>query len=116
VKIAWRESDYPCQNCGREFPGSKLDRRLWCQECRRVVVRRATWVGQTVGVVAALSLGAYVFSVVGSSPRFMMAYLIMIAAAYFFLYKLTQRVAFEIIRGRGVPPPVTEDEEDSANG
>ena len=29
----------------------------------------------------------------------------MVIAAYFFVYKLTQRVAFELIRARGVPPP-----------
>ena len=37
-----------------------------------------------------------------------MAYVLMIAAAYFFLFKLTQRVAFEAIRNRGVPPPKTD--------
>jgi hypothetical protein len=79
---------------------------MWCPDCRRVVIRRATWFGQGVGLLAALSLALWIFSLVGPSPRFLMAYLIMVVAAYFFLYKLTQRVAFEIIRSRGVPPPV----------
>jgi hypothetical protein len=112
VRISLRESDLPCANCGREFPGTQLDRGMWCADCRKVVVRRATWVGQTVALVAALSLMAYVFSVVGSSPRFMMAYIVMIVAAYFFLFKLTQRVAFEIIRSRGVPPPIRPEKEE----
>lgn len=59
-----------------------------------------------VGFIAALGLAFWIFSVVGASPRFTMAYVIMIVAAYFFLYKMTQRVAFEVIRSRGVPPPV----------
>lgn len=41
----------------------------------------------------------------------MMIYFVMIAAAYFFVFKLAQRVAFEVIRGRGVPPPMDQDEE-----
>jgi DNA-directed RNA polymerase subunit RPC12/RpoP len=113
VKIAWRESAYPCRNCGREFPGARLDRRMWCPDCRKEVIRRATRIGQAVGIVSALALMAWIFSLVGPSPRFMMVYLIMIVAAYFFLFKLTQRVAFEIIRGRGVPPPNEADDADS---
>jgi DNA-directed RNA polymerase subunit RPC12/RpoP len=105
VKISWRESEYPCRNCGREFPGAQLDRRMWCGDCRRVVIRRATYAGQAVGLLTAIVLAIWIFSLVGSSPRFLMAYLVMVVAAYFFLYKLTQRVAFEIIRSRGVPPP-----------
>ncbi len=105
MRVAFRETDYPCANCGREFPGSKLDRKMWCPDCRSIVVRRATLTARVVALVSATGLLIYVFSIVGTSPRFMMAYLVMIAAAYFFLYKLTQRVSFEIIRSRGVPPP-----------
>jgi DNA-directed RNA polymerase subunit RPC12/RpoP len=111
VRVSWRENEYPCRNCGREFPATKLDRRLWCPDCRREVIRRATLAGRAAGMIAALGLAYYVFSLVGTSPRFMMAYLIMILAAYFFLYKLTQRVAFEIIRSRGVPPPIRKEED-----
>lgn len=111
MKIAWRESTYPCRNCGREFPGTQLDRRMWCPDCRREVIRRATWVARVLGLLAALGLGAWIVSLVGTSPRFLMAYLIMIVAAYFFIYKLSQRVAFEIIRGRGVPPPVPREDD-----
>jgi DNA-directed RNA polymerase subunit RPC12/RpoP len=112
VKISWRESDFPCQNCGREFPGTQLDRGMWCPDCRKVVIRRATWVARFVSAIAAIGLATYVFSIVGSSPRFMMLYLVMIAAAWFFLFKLTQRVAFEIIRSRGVPPPIRAEDDD----
>jgi DNA-directed RNA polymerase subunit RPC12/RpoP len=110
VKIAWRENDYACRNCGRQFPATQLDRRMWCTECRREVIRRATWVARLVGLVAAAALAFWIFTLVGTSPRFLMVYLVMIAAAYFFLFKLTQRVAFEVIRGRGVPPPERDDD------
>jgi len=110
VKLAWRESEYPCRNCGREFPGTRLDRRMWCPDCRAVVIRRATWVGQAVGLLTALVLGIWIYTMVGSSPRFLVAYVVMVVAAYFFLFKLTQRVAFELIRARGVPPPEVPDD------
>jgi DNA-directed RNA polymerase subunit RPC12/RpoP len=105
VKIGWRESEYPCRNCGRDFPGTRLDRRMWCPDCRKEVIRRATTIARLAGLVAALGLAAWIFTMLGPSPRFLVVYLVMIVAAYFFLYKMTQRVAFEIIRGRGVPPP-----------
>lgn len=82
---------------------------MWCPDCRREVIRRATVFGRIAGALAAIGLALYVFSLVGTSSRFMMAYFVMIAAAYFFVYKLTQRVAFEIIRSRGVPPPTTSE-------
>jgi len=76
---------------------------MWCPECRAVVIRRATRVARIGAVGIAVLLMLYIFSNVGTSPRFMMIYLIMIAAAYFFLYRMIQRVAFEVIRSRGVP-------------
>jgi hypothetical protein len=91
------------------FPGNKLDRSMWCPDCRQVVIRRATLVGQGVGLLTALLLALWIFSMVGTAPRFLMAYVVMVVAAYFFLFKLTQRVAFELIRARGVPPPEVEE-------
>jgi DNA-directed RNA polymerase subunit RPC12/RpoP len=111
VKISWRESEFECSNCGRPFPGSKLDRRLWCPDCRAVVIRRATLAARIIAMGVSLLLAVWIVSVVGPAPRFLVMYVIMVVAAYFFLYKLTQRVAFEIIRGRGVPPPTRNDDE-----
>jgi hypothetical protein len=105
VKVSLREGAHPCRNCGREFPDDRLDERMWCNDCRRVVIRRATWIGQGVGIVGALLLGAWVFTAIGSAPRFLMIWLVLIAATYFFLFKFAQRVSFEFIRARGVPPP-----------
>ncbi len=111
MRVSFRDSDFACANCGRGFPAKQLDRRNWCPDCRREVIRRATLAARVIAFVAALALGLWIFTMVGPAPRFLMAYVVMIVAAYFFLYKMTQRVAFEVIRGRGVPPPVeTRDE------
>jgi hypothetical protein len=96
-----------CRNCGR--PSTRLDRQRWCDRCRREVVRRATVVARIAGVTGALLLMAWIVLFVGPTPRFLMGWLVLIAAVYFFLYKLTQRVAFEVVRGRGVPPPEEPD-------
>jgi hypothetical protein len=99
------DAEIACRNCGRTYPSDRLDRLRWCDLCRAVVVRRATIVGRLTGLVAAIGLMAWIIVVIGPSPRFIIAWGILLAAIYFFVYKLTQRVAFEIIRGRGVRPP-----------
>lgn len=109
MRVSLGETRYPCRNCGREYPASQLDRRLWCPQCRAEVVRRSSIVARLVALGAALALAAWIFYLVGSSPRFLIVYVVMVVAAYLFIYKLTQRVAFEIIRARGVPPPPPED-------
>jgi uncharacterized membrane protein YfcA len=111
VKTPGPEEIKACPNCGREFPVSLLDKRLWCPDCRQAVIRRATIVGRLAGIVIAAALGIWIFSMVGIRPRFMMFYLLLVAAVYFFVYKVTQRVAFEFIRERGVPPPIAKSDE-----
>jgi hypothetical protein len=108
VSVSLRDEEFECANCRRLFPAAELDQSRWCPDCRAIVVRRATIVGRLSGIIFATALGIWIFSVVGAGSRFLMAYVIMIAAAYFFLFKLTQRVAFEVIRSRGVPPPKTD--------
>ncbi|MQA90624.1 MAG: hypothetical protein GEU90_10375 [Gemmatimonas sp.] len=110
MKISWRESEFECSNCGRPYPGSRLDRRLWCPECRGEVIRRATRVGRVVGLATVIILSLWIYTMVGPTPRFLVVYVVMIVAAYFFLFKLTRRVAFEVIRGRGVPPPLPRED------
>lgn len=100
-------SDRPatCRNCGRERPADRLDRLRWCDRCRREVIRRATTVARITAVLGTLLLMVWVLTAIGPTPRFLIGWLVLIAAVYFFLYKLTQRVAFEVIRARGVSPP-----------
>jgi hypothetical protein len=94
-----------CRNCGRTYGADQLDRARWCERCREVVIRRATLLGRALGLIAALALLAWVLTTIGSAPRFLVAWGILLAAVYFFVYKVTQRVAFEIIRGVGVRRP-----------
>ncbi|MEX2584652.1 MAG: hypothetical protein WD766_15390, partial [Gemmatimonadota bacterium] len=101
MRISLRESEFECANCGRMYPGSKLDRRLWCPDCRRVVVKRSSLVARVIALVSALALAAWIFSMVGPAPTFLMVYLVMVVAAYNFIYNLTQPVAFEVIPSRG---------------
>ena len=112
MRISFRDNDQFCRNCDRRYPLDHLDRRMWCPDCRREVIRRATRVARIVAFVTAAALAIWVFSMVGPESRFLVFYMVMIAAAYLFIYKLTQRVAFEIIRERGVPPPELEEPDD----
>ena len=109
-RASWRENDYACRNCGRVFPVSKLDRRMWCPDCRGEVIRRARLFARIAAISFSGGLAIYIFTQIGTSPRFMTAYLIMVAAAYFLTLKLTQRLAFDLIREKGVPPPFPNDE------
>jgi hypothetical protein len=98
------DRELECRNCGQIHPGDRLDRHRWCDACRTLVVARATVVGRIVGIVGALLLMIWIVATIGTSPRFLIAWVALVAATYYFLYTLARRVAFEVIRGRGVPP------------
>ena len=97
--------EVPCRNCKRPFPEAELDAFGWCEECRAVVIRRATrraWIAATlVGLLTAV----IVFSLVTADPRFLIVWIVLILAVAFATFKVAQRVAFEAIRRRGVTPP-----------
>lgn len=116
MKVSLGETPFPCRNCERGFPPSKLDRRMWCPDCRASVIHRASAVARLIAVLVALALTAWIYYLVGSAPRFLIVYAVMVIASYFFIYKLTQRVAFEVIRARGVPPPRPPEAEERENG
>lgn len=87
------------------MPPDRLDRHRWCDRCRAEVVRRATLFARVTAVGGSILLMVWIFVTVGSAPRFLVGWLALVAATYFFLYTLIRRVAFEVIRGRGVNPP-----------
>lgn len=99
------EETAACANCRRDVPASSLDPSGWCAACRREVVRRATVVAHVVGGLGGLLAGLWVVMVVKPGPRFVLIWLILVAAIYFILYKLARRVSFEVVRSRGVRPP-----------
>ncbi len=82
-----------------------MDRYRWCNGCRAVVIRRATLAARIIGALALAAAATWVFAVVAPGPRSLIVWLVLLGAVYFIVYKITQRVAFEIIRSRGVPPP-----------
>ena len=95
----------PCRNCGRVPQDGELDHFGWCNRCRAAVIRRATWAARVAATVVTLLFAGWVFAVLDPGPRILIVWLVLIAAVYFLVYKLTQRVSFEAIRARGVPPP-----------
>lgn len=94
-----------CRNCGLEVPAEDLDPFGWCRECRRVVVRRSTAIAHVASVLVAGGVGYLVGSMIASSYRLFAVWLILVAAVYFIIFKLVRRVAFEVIRSRGVARP-----------
>ena len=95
----------PCRNCRQPRDETDLDAYGWCEACRAVIIRRATLAARFVAVLGASGFGIWVFSAAEPGPRSLIFWLVLIVAVYYVLYKLTQRVSFEIIRSRGVPPP-----------
>ena len=94
-----------CRSCGQPREATTLDRFGWCERCRRVLVARATIAARVVAAVG-LAISAYfVFARVDPGPRSLILWIILLLAIYAVLYKVTQRVSFEIFRGRGVKPP-----------
>jgi hypothetical protein len=94
-----------CRNCGQPREATSLDQFEWCERCRKVVIARATIAARVVGAIG-LAIGAYlVFARVSPGPRSLILWLLLLVAVYALLYKVTQRVAFEVIRSRGVKPP-----------
>ena len=97
-----------CRNCGRRVSRSSVDHGGWCPACRKEVVRRATLVARIVGMLGGLLVGLWVATVARPDSRLLMLWLLLIAAIYFLLYKLARRVAFEVIRSRGVRAPAED--------
>jgi hypothetical protein len=99
-----------CANCQREVPNDELDRFRWCGECRRAVVRRATFWARLVGIAAAALLAAWILLAISPSGRFVVGWMAIIAATYYLSFKISRRVAFDLIRARGITPPEGADE------
>lgn len=94
-----------CRNCRRPEPAGRLDQYGWCPACRAVVIRRATVVAHASAVVVSLLLAAAVLAYADPAPRFLMPWLLLVGVVHFLLFRVVRRVAFAVIRGRGVPPP-----------
>lgn len=73
-------------------------------ECRAVVIRRATWWGRAAGVISAIILGTWILLAI-RPEQFLVVWLVLVALVYLFVSTLVRRVAFAVIRERGVSLP-----------
>lgn len=95
------ETAHPrCRRCGDPHTADELDPRGWCDRCRERIIRRATAIASAVAVLGTLAGVYLVFFAMGAGERFLILWIVLAAALYFFLYKLVRRVAFAVIRGR----------------
>jgi hypothetical protein len=109
--VTTEEPAFTCRNCGRLRTGEKPDNAGWCAACRAEVVRRATLPAWAATLLFA-GLEAVVLWWSGAFlSRFLVMWLALAALAAFAAFKVARRVAFEIIRSRGVPPPPEAGEE-----
>ena len=94
-----------CRNCGQPREANELDQFAWCPRCRGVVIRRATLAARVVAALGLAGAAYWVFEAIDPGPRSLIVWIILLVALYTVLYKVTQRVAFEVVRSRGVRPP-----------
>jgi hypothetical protein len=80
----------------------------WCTACRAEVVRRSANWARAAGILVTLLVAVWIATLMRSS-RFLMAWMLMLAACYFLVSKIVQRVAFEIIRSGRVAVSHEED-------
>lgn len=97
--------DAACRNCRRPFPAGELDASGWCEKCRAVVIRRATVAAWIAAALVATATAVLLLSLVDVDPRFLIVWIVLLLAVSLAAFKVAQRVAFEAIRSRGVPPP-----------
>jgi hypothetical protein len=92
-----------CRNCGRETREGRLDSLRWCQRCREIVIRKAgRWARVVALLTAILTAVAIAFRI--GTPNFLVLWAVLLVAVYAFVFLLARRIAFEIIRARGVDP------------
>lgn len=94
-----------CRNCGQHREGELPDRAGWCRRCREQVVRRADPVARAAGIATAGVLLVVIVLAGGLESRFLVLWLAGAALLSLLVFKVARRVAFDVYRGRGVPPP-----------
>lgn len=96
---------FVCRNCGRRRVGEAPDPAGWCHACRAVVVRRSRRAAVlAAALVAAVALWLLATTGALASP-FMAGWAGLSAVLAFLAYKVGRRVAFDVVRARGVPAP-----------
>jgi hypothetical protein len=97
-----RLRDPVCRNCGSLREPAELDDQRWCAACRqRLIPRSAIW-ARVSAVLVTILVGAWIALAIRPT-RFVIVWMVILAMTYFVVSKIAQRVAFEVIRWRGVP-------------
>lgn len=102
-------SSAACANCSAVHPLEELDARGWCTACRTEVIARARRVAIAAGLLAGLATLVGVVLLTPSLRIPVVVWVVVAAAVYFVVFRIVRRVAFEIIRGRGVTPTRSPD-------
>lgn len=95
------EAPEVCGRCRRPFAeGETADPHGWCARCFREVVRRSTW----MAVLPAVVVGALYFWLILhfglQGSRFVIVFLALGAVFAWLAFKVSRRVAFDVIRSR----------------
>ena len=93
-----------CPNCQQPVELGGADSAGWCMGCRRRLVRRANAAGHVAGALSLVGAMWLLVMVIQPGERFVLLWLLLAAAIYFVLFRVVRRMAFEIIRTRGVRP------------
>lgn len=94
-----------CANCGHDHPATDVDVAGWCQRCRARLVRRSRLVARLVAFLFTLVMALLIYGQTRGDSGFLLGYVIFVVVSYFLVARITQRVAFEMLRARGVSPP-----------
>jgi hypothetical protein len=78
---------------------------MWCPSCRALVLPRAVRWARGLALLGTLVLIVWIGLTIGPTTRFLVAWMAIVVATYFVLFRIARRVAFEVIRARGVSSP-----------
>jgi hypothetical protein len=80
----------------------------WCTGCRQLVVQRSARWARIAAVLITAAVGMWIALVV-QPTRILIVWMALLAATYLVVSRFGQRIAFEIIRARGVPAEENDD-------
>lgn len=108
--MRFRADETKCRSCHEIYPGSDLDRYLWCPRCRKQVRRRGVFWGRVVGFIASLGVAAYLFIRVDPSGRFLAFYLLLLGLTYVLISRITVALIQGFCRAKGSAPGVSSED------
>lgn len=94
------DDSFVCRNCGRTRDG-RADPAGWCAPCRAALVARTLLPAGAVTALAAVLLAALLVWAGAFESRFMVGWTALAALLGFAVWKVSRRVAFEVLRVRG---------------